>query len=914
MRLSYVVWCVVIGGLTGLGVPEAQGDPCGMVPPIEFASQSPIKRIGAQMTYVFYQNNVETIVLRPGFSGNVDEFGMLIPFPSPPAIRKVPDHVFEQIAAAIDPPEIVIDVRPQASMYGGAGMGGGFGGGGGGFGGGGLGFQVPKDEVRVIREEAVGMYEVAVLAAGSAGALKRWMDDHQFAYPSGMDAVCPEYIEQKWCFVAVKTKVNQKRAADPQPGQRAIDNALPEGASFDGHVQAMGFRFHTPQLVVPMRLSVHNPGELRNVVYLLSDNPSKIRNIPEEFVRRQISGFKLFDQMTKPLPLRIIGGTINDLPFATRNGLADQRDPEPHNGVAAELFASDLIAARTRQLESRSEAYEKHLLTINEALKLRGPEIDAAVRRQVRTERSRIVRAALGSIDKMTLTVIDGDFPREVLARENLTFAEYHMPLERSNRSFYDANKLGQAEPVAGSLYVGSLEPREEPQIATVDQQPDGETRWSWLTLVVGIAMTGGLAALRSPARHRAAVVGASALIVVLTSLLSVGISDEKIPALNILVSRLGNSDTAEQAAGQIAQLGERAVPAMIRQSRDPQLVKRGWAIVSLGRIGGEDAMRHLKLLHSNESVPPLVQSWAAAAMVHGARTRGELEELSLLVRSRPELTRPLLLAFRRHLRDSEGGESIEGLLSIGRSTPQLKQGISDALSAENVRASLDKYLRSQSLDQLTNIAGEYPQLGDQIAMEFCRQLEASDGLDPFEARLVTASRSPVLAKSVGPSLVSAGAEPLVRAMLQSNTTLVRRTAAGYVATLGQTSESSGPLAASVVAALKFDPSAKQAPWHNGPLFIPSIPWQQPEAQELVGNLIRWHLWADRNKEEVVRQQIYINLQSVTLASAAGYRITHSPYTEEWLKSWKRVVGAKELKQLLAEQDAEGDFATLLDD
>ena len=58
-------------------------------------SGSPITRIGVQKTYVFYKNGIETFVIRPGFEGKVDEFGMLIPFPSPPAIRKVADDVFE---------------------------------------------------------------------------------------------------------------------------------------------------------------------------------------------------------------------------------------------------------------------------------------------------------------------------------------------------------------------------------------------------------------------------------------------------------------------------------------------------------------------------------------------------------------------------------------------------------------------------------------------------------------------------------------------------------------------------------------------------------------------------------------------------------------------------------------------------
>ena len=91
----------------------ANHDPCGMVPPVYAGEGSPITRQGLQKTYVFYKDGVETFVIRPGFKGKVDEFGMLIPFPTPPALRKVPDNIFEQIANAIDPPEIVIDLRPR---------------------------------------------------------------------------------------------------------------------------------------------------------------------------------------------------------------------------------------------------------------------------------------------------------------------------------------------------------------------------------------------------------------------------------------------------------------------------------------------------------------------------------------------------------------------------------------------------------------------------------------------------------------------------------------------------------------------------------------------------------------------------------------------------------------------------------
>ena len=83
----------------------------------------------------------------------------------------------------------------------------------------------------------------------------------------------------------------------------------------------MGFRFKTDEFVVPMRLSAFNGGDTRNVVYILSDSPRRIRSIPEEYVQRQISGEQLIQNVSNPLPLRIIGGTEKDIPDYQRQGL-----------------------------------------------------------------------------------------------------------------------------------------------------------------------------------------------------------------------------------------------------------------------------------------------------------------------------------------------------------------------------------------------------------------------------------------------------------------------------------------------------------------------------------------------------------------------------------------------------------------
>jgi len=191
-----------------LATASLSADPCGMVPPIYTGTGSPITRTGLQQTYVFYKDGIETLVIRPGFEGKIDNFGMLIPFPAVPDIRKVSDNIFAHMKQAIDPPEIVIDMRPvlekkaEAARF--------------------LDLKADAEElyigrVNVIKEEAVGMYQVAVLEAKDPKALEAWMTTHDYVYPKGMDDVCGEYIEAKCCFVAVKANSGNQPAGEPKP-------------------------------------------------------------------------------------------------------------------------------------------------------------------------------------------------------------------------------------------------------------------------------------------------------------------------------------------------------------------------------------------------------------------------------------------------------------------------------------------------------------------------------------------------------------------------------------------------------------------------------------------------------------------------------------------------------------------------
>jgi hypothetical protein len=267
-------------------VAVALADPCGMVPPI-WTGQGPapvgIERTGLQQTYVFHRDGVQTIAIRPGFTGSVEEFGMLVPLPAVPALRKIDDRTFLHLAAAVDPPPFTVHVLEDQPYWGDADMP--------------MaeasaamddGLTLGRSEVRVVKEEAVGMYEVAVLEAGSSQALRRWMDRHRFRYPDGMDETVDDYVDEGWMFVAIKTRVAEGGGVAPQPGMRSVDDGLPSGASFDGYVQGMAFRFEVDEPVVPMRLSTFNGDDTHNRVYVLSEGPVRIREVSDSLVRRQV--------------------------------------------------------------------------------------------------------------------------------------------------------------------------------------------------------------------------------------------------------------------------------------------------------------------------------------------------------------------------------------------------------------------------------------------------------------------------------------------------------------------------------------------------------------------------------------------------------------------------------------------------
>lgn len=668
-RQSPLVALLAIALITSTTATTAHADPCGMVPPpppLEIAATRTIERIGVQKTYVAHANGIETMVLRPGFQGKVEEFGMLIPFPSPPSIRKVDDNIFSHLAAAIDPPEVIARVqrwqpRPRRFASGMAKSA----------------RSAPAaeaepalrfDEVKVVRQEAVGMYEVAVLAAGGSKALQKWMNDNGFRYPDGMDTVVEDYVQSKWYFVAVKTNVGQKAGVNPHPGMREAVSKRPSGSTFNGFVQAMGFRFETKELVVPMRLSVFNAdGNARNIVFALTDKPSKISGIPEGFVKRQISGKELYQNVTNPLPLRVIGGTKNDLNASQLANLPTLRDPTRHNGLARELFAADMLAIRKGVLVNKLEEKEKALLNIGETLGLRGRIIDDLNRAELKKQRDKLGKQALSRLRGMTLTVIDGDFDRNVLAKQNLKFQRFRMASSENNRLRYDAVRQGPGFNQGGKLYRWELAYRDEASIAPavmfagIGGGP-GEDGPLWP--ISGLLLIGGVLVF---GRRRWQIAALAAVLAV------------------------GGVETANAQHVEIAVGSPDSLIAKARNSSDP--VEQGNAIIALANKGGSEADVALADIASNSKFSMLVRTWAVAGRIAMATELEKLQSLESFTRSFPATREPWTK--RMALLARNGGP--DELFTLISNVPELRAELQGEMESLPAKTLLNAMLTSNS-------------------------------------------------------------------------------------------------------------------------------------------------------------------------------------------------------------------------
>ncbi len=108
--------------------------------------------------------------------------------------------------------------------------------------------------VTLLKQQSLGPFEVSTLAATDADALSRWLADHGYNFPAGLNEVLQPYVQQQWFYIAARLT----------PG--GADKAL------SGQLDPLWLTFPTTELVYPMRSTALASGVMPVYLYVLAEH------------------------------------------------------------------------------------------------------------------------------------------------------------------------------------------------------------------------------------------------------------------------------------------------------------------------------------------------------------------------------------------------------------------------------------------------------------------------------------------------------------------------------------------------------------------------------------------------------------------------------------------------------------------
>lgn len=244
------------------------------------------------------------------------------------------------------------------------------------------------------------------------------------------------------------------------------------------------------------------------------------------------------------------------------------------------------------------------------------------------------------------------------------------------------------------------------------------------------------------------------------------------------------------------------------------------------------------------------------------------------------------------------GGAEVEGRLGEMARDSKLPPLVRTWAAAAQVKLAPD----INALRRLVPLASENPALGRPLSLRLIA-LSSAQGDGGLGALLELTSQHPPLEQALRKAITARAPEELCLAMRTHADQGARRQAASYLGLLAQRGDSS--VGKVVIDQLRFDRQAVEVPWKGGPLFLPGIDWSREDARELVGQLMRWILWAERHSRSDLMTQLHNNVRSVGLAHKAGYQPAWNEQgAKAWLEAWKAVVGQQGIDEILREQDA----------
>jgi hypothetical protein len=190
-----------------LGVLGAPGSLCAdgkMVPPVEY--EGSLEETAQEAIIIFTNKDgvgVEDMILKVSVAQAPENFGWVIPFPTPPEIEKADERLFNQLykyverqlqykARQKEKKMILVGAKTESKDAG----------------------------VEVLARKTVGAYETAIVREETSGALNKWLADNGFQTLEGGEDVIEYYRALGFVFACIKVSgqtLKFKEVADLHP-------------------------------------------------------------------------------------------------------------------------------------------------------------------------------------------------------------------------------------------------------------------------------------------------------------------------------------------------------------------------------------------------------------------------------------------------------------------------------------------------------------------------------------------------------------------------------------------------------------------------------------------------------------------------------------------------------------------------
>jgi len=225
---------------------------------------------GGQQAVILFFDNRETLVIQTEYEGELADFSWLIPTPAPVTADEVGEadpNIYYWLDDLTAPIFYKLTPYNRGSYIryenGGCSCNGSSGGGGYRAAPGGA----DQDHLEVLETILTESYEVTVLETRDAQDLTDWLDQNEYAYPIGSNAVLEDYIQRGWYFLAVRIRPSK-------PGEVVKQSLTPIQISFK-----------TDEPVLPMNISsISSEPETEILIHFLSTHRYKTSNIDSEEV------------------------------------------------------------------------------------------------------------------------------------------------------------------------------------------------------------------------------------------------------------------------------------------------------------------------------------------------------------------------------------------------------------------------------------------------------------------------------------------------------------------------------------------------------------------------------------------------------------------------------------------------------